>query len=157
MVKNIWVNRWAGSYTFISCSFWAKQYRESLDKILGKSLDNPLFVHKKGTVSFYLKKQELDSIGKFLVDKTLEDESYGLRMLQKLKDNTDVIMGLMEDFEGKILTFEDYSLFLEAFEKHLGYHDYMKKTVDYLAEQGINLTEIIQYELAEIKITDENA
>ena len=32
-----------------------------------------------------------------------------------------------------------------------------KKTVDYLAEQGINLTEIIQYELAEIKITDENA
>ena len=32
-----------------------------------------------------------------------------------------------------------------------------KKTVDYLAEQGINLTEIIQYELDEIKITDENA
>ena len=32
-----------------------------------------------------------------------------------------------------------------------------KKTVDYLAEQGINLTEIIQYELAEIKIIDENA
>jgi len=32
-----------------------------------------------------------------------------------------------------------------------------KKTVDYLAEQGINLTEIIQYELAEIKIIDEDA
>ena len=32
-----------------------------------------------------------------------------------------------------------------------------KKTVDYLAEQGINLTEIIQYELTEIKIIDENA
>ena len=32
-----------------------------------------------------------------------------------------------------------------------------KQTVDYLVEQGINLTEIIQYELAEIKIIDENA
>ena len=32
-----------------------------------------------------------------------------------------------------------------------------KQTVDYLAEQGINLTEIIQYELIEIKILDENA
>ena len=32
-----------------------------------------------------------------------------------------------------------------------------KQTIDYLAEQGINLTEIIQYELIEIKILDENA
>ena len=32
-----------------------------------------------------------------------------------------------------------------------------KKTVDYLAEQGINLSEIIQYELAEMKVIDENA
>ena len=32
-----------------------------------------------------------------------------------------------------------------------------KQTIDYLAEQGINLTEIIQYELSEIKIIDENA
>ena len=32
-----------------------------------------------------------------------------------------------------------------------------KKTIDYLSEQGINLTEIIQYELAEIKIIEENA
>ena len=32
-----------------------------------------------------------------------------------------------------------------------------KKTVDYLAEQGINLKEIVLYELAEMKIIDENA
>ena len=32
-----------------------------------------------------------------------------------------------------------------------------KKTVDYLAEQRINLKEIVQYELAEMKIIDENA
>ena len=31
-----------------------------------------------------------------------------------------------------------------------------KQTVDYLAEQGINLKEIIQYEVAEIKVIDEN-
>ena len=31
-----------------------------------------------------------------------------------------------------------------------------KKTADYLAEQGINLTEIIQYEVNEIKVIDEN-
>jgi hypothetical protein len=32
-----------------------------------------------------------------------------------------------------------------------------KQTVDYLSEQGINFTEIIQYELAEINIIEENA
>ena len=31
-----------------------------------------------------------------------------------------------------------------------------KTTVDYLAEQGINLNEIIQYELNEVKVIDEN-
>ena len=31
-----------------------------------------------------------------------------------------------------------------------------KKTVDYLAEEGINLKEIIQYEVTEIVVTDEN-
>ena len=31
-----------------------------------------------------------------------------------------------------------------------------KQTVDYLAEQGINLKEIIQYEVAEITVIDEN-
>ena len=31
-----------------------------------------------------------------------------------------------------------------------------KQTVDYLAEQGINLKEIIQYEVTEIIVTDEN-
>ena len=31
-----------------------------------------------------------------------------------------------------------------------------KQTVDYLAEQGISLKEIIQYEVAEIKVIDEN-
>tara|TARA_B100000029_G_scaffold204615_1_gene202609 strand:+ start:363 stop:728 length:366 start_codon:yes stop_codon:yes gene_type:complete len=32
-----------------------------------------------------------------------------------------------------------------------------KKTVDYLKEQGITLTEIIQFELKELKVIDENA
>ena len=31
-----------------------------------------------------------------------------------------------------------------------------KKTVDYLQEQGITLNEIIQFELKELKVTDEN-
>ena len=32
-----------------------------------------------------------------------------------------------------------------------------KTTVDYLSEQGINLKEIIRYELSEVKVIDENA
>jgi phosphohistidine swiveling domain-containing protein len=127
-----WISRWAGSYTFVSCSFWAEQYSKQLREILGKGLDSTIFIHKKGTVSFFVKKDELDSLGMFLSDKVIKDENGAFDMLIKLKESTDALTVMMENIRGKIPSNEEYRGFLSLFEKHLAYHNFMKKTVEYL-------------------------
>src|SRR3989338_10178011 len=94
-----WINRWAGSYTFISCSYWAPQYSESLKKILGHGFDTVLFIHKKGTASFFVKSDEFKEFGEYLADKTATNESEAIELLNKLKENTDLVMNVMNELE----------------------------------------------------------
>jgi len=133
-----WINRWAGSYTLTSCSYWGPQYFKTLNRILGKGFDTTLFVHKKGTVSFFVKKDELDKLGEFLAKKVQDDKEGAVKLLNKLKENTDIIMDMMDKLGGKIITLEEYSKFMEVFERHLAYHVFMKKTVDYLPAELLN-------------------
>jgi phosphohistidine swiveling domain-containing protein len=132
-----WITRWAGSYTFISCSYWASQYALSLKRVLGKGLETTLFIHREGTASFLVKKEELDAFGTFLAEKTIKNKNDAKKLLAKLKKNTDVIMKLMDDMEGDILTAEQYASFHKSFDIHLAYHNFMKKTVDYLPQEEL--------------------
>lgn len=127
-----WVQRWAGSYTFISCAYWASQYFDSLNRILGKGFESTIFIHKKGTVSFFVKKSELDKLGIHLALKVKEDKKETIALLDALKKNADLIMEIMDRLEGKIMSKKEYDAFMEVFERHLAYHVFMKKTVDYL-------------------------
>jgi len=135
---NKWIQRWAGSYTLISCSYWAKQYPNTLKKVLGKGLNKVLFIHKEGTVSFFIDKEELDSFGDYLAEKTKGNEEEAIKLLENLKQNTDLLIQIMKELEGRILTQEEYQKFLPVFEKHLAYHNFMKKTVDYLDQTTLN-------------------
>lgn len=127
-----WVKRWAGSYTFISCAYWAPQYAITLQKILGRGFPTTLFIHKKGTASFLVNKYDLDLLGEYLAKKVEDNESLAHDLLNKLKKNADILMEIMQNMEGKILTIEQYKEFHKVFDRHLAYHVFMKKTVDYL-------------------------
>jgi phosphohistidine swiveling domain-containing protein len=127
-----WKKLWAGSYTFTSCAYWGPQYFHTLNRMLGECINHPLFVHKKGTVSCFIRREELDKIGKYLAKKAVDDERYATNMLNNVKENTDKIMQIMIALEGRIPTDEEYKTFLNYFEKHLAYHVFMKEGVDYL-------------------------
>lgn len=135
--KRTWINRWAGSYTFLSCSYWAQQYSKTLKNILGKGFDTVLFLHKQGTASFFVKQDELKAFGQYLAEKTVHSESEAIDLLNKLKENTDIIIKMMNDFEGSILTSDQYTAFHTVFERHLAYHNFMKKTVDFLDQETL--------------------
>lgn len=130
-----WVSRWAGSYTFVSCSYYGPQYFKKVKEILGKGFNTTLFIHKKGTVSFLVKKDELDELGNFLAKKVQDDNKSAIEFLSKLKQNTDTIMAIMDKLSGKIVNPEEYKEFMEVFDRHLAYHVFMKKTVDYLPKE----------------------
>jgi phosphohistidine swiveling domain-containing protein len=132
-IKKIkWIKRWAGSYTFISCSYWGKQYDIELRKILGIGFKHTLFIHKKGTVTFLIKTQEFEAFGKKLANRVLKDRAFAVKLLDNLKKNTDLILRLMSEMKGKIPTKEQYEQFLPVFERHLAYHNFMKKTIDFI-------------------------
>jgi phosphohistidine swiveling domain-containing protein len=127
-----WIKRWAGSYTFISCSYWGKQYYETLQSVLGVHFDHVLFTHRKGTVSFFVPKQELDHFGRTLAKKVSKDKSIAIMWCAEIKSNGDKLNKAMNSLEGKIPTLKEYTNFKRFFENHLPYHNFMKKTVDYL-------------------------
>lgn len=131
--KKEWIKRWAGSYTFISASYWGKQYKTSLERELGIGFDHSLFIHKKGAVSFYLIKSELDKFGITLAKKATENNKVAIQWCSDLKNNADMITKIMKKFQGKIPSKTEYQEFLVAFDRHLPLHNAIKKTVDYLS------------------------
>lgn len=130
-----WTKRWAGSYTFISCSYWGRQYCDSLKEFLGISFNHTLFIHRKGTVSFYIPQKELDRFGKRLSRQVIEDNRIVRVWGRELKNNTDKIIKIMKKIGNTIPRDSDYTKFVAYFYKHLAFHNAIKKTVDYLPQE----------------------
>jgi len=132
MNNETWIKRWAGSYTFISCTYWGKQYYNSLRNVYGRGLNKTLFIHKKGTVSFFIRENELQEFGHFLADIVRDQPSKVEQMLTILKKKTDDLLVVMNELQDDIPSSEEYQKFLEIFDNYLGHYVFMKKTVDFL-------------------------
>jgi phosphohistidine swiveling domain-containing protein len=136
-----WINRWAGSYTFISCSYWGPQYYHSLKKYLGPYFEHTLFVHRKGTVSFFIAEDEFRKLGKTLAVKSEKDMSFVKKYCNGLKENTDILLPLMEKLQKKIPTMAEYKKFHLSFDRHLAFHVFVKKAIDFLSTEGLKRLE----------------
>ena len=130
--KRTWVQRWAGSYTLLSCSFWGPQYFVELEKELGCAFPLTLFIHRQGTVSFFVPKDDLDRVGLFLAA-MVKNNPESLARLQRLKKNTSDILTIMDVLKGKIPSLRNFAIFKHFFGYHLPLHVFMKKTPDYLS------------------------
>lgn len=132
-----WLNRWAGSYTFISCSYWGPQYYHSLKKHLGVHFYHTLFVHRKGTVSFYVAQNEFQTLGKYLARKSEKDKRFAIRHCNELEKNTDKLLPLMKRLGHRIPSWNEYAKFLKFFDRHLAFHVFVKKTIDFLPPEAL--------------------
>lgn len=132
-----WLNRWAGSYTFISCSFWGPQYFHSLKKNLGTGFTRTLFIHRRGTVSFFVADKEFRRLGKYLALHSERNPGYAKKYCDALQQNTDVLLPLLKKLQGKIPSPAEYQQFSAAFDRHLALHVFVKKTVDFLSAEGL--------------------
>lgn len=133
-----WINRWAGSYTFISCSYWGPQYYCSLKKELGVSFEHSLFIHRKGTASFFIPEEEFRALGKELASRCEKDNSYAIKYCEAIKNNTDILLPMMEELKKKIPTRREYEKFYASFDHHLALHVFMKKTIDFLSVETLD-------------------
>jgi len=132
-----WTQRWSGSYTFISCSYWGPQYFHVLKKILGVNFAHTIFFHRKGTVDFYVAEEELHHLGRTIARKAARDSSLVKKYCRLIKNNTDLLNSAMADLEGRIPTKLEYDKFLKYFARHLAYHGFIKEPVDYLPPKDL--------------------
>ncbi|MBI4268317.1 hypothetical protein HY627_00600 [Candidatus Uhrbacteria bacterium] len=129
-----WLSRWAGSYTFISCTYWGPQYYHSLKKELGVYFKHTLFIHRKGTVSFFVPHHEFTALGKTLARKSECNAAFVKKYCNALKRNTDTLLPMMRKMRKKIPTLVEYKKWLKVFDHHLALHVVNKKTVDFLKD-----------------------
>jgi phosphohistidine swiveling domain-containing protein len=132
-----WLSRWAGSYTFLACSYYGPQYYSSLKKILGINFKHTLFLHNQGVVSFFVDDKEFHYFGTKLAEKSVKSIAYVKKMSNELKKNTDVILPLMKELQLRIPNLTEYKKFLFYFNRHLAYHNFNKKTVDFLDAKSL--------------------
>ena len=116
--------------------------KDEIPEDINKELESPKFGKPKSTTNsgYILDINEDDK----KVDLQLYESVQGTTILEGLSLGKDV--NLNDLMKGVVCEFK-----LNELKAKLS-----KQTVDYLAEQGINLKEIIQYEVAEIKVIDEN-
>lgn len=129
-----WLQRWSGSYTFISCSHWGPEYYRSLKRVLGIGFRHTYFTHSKGTVSFYVPRLELDALGKYLAARVAQNPSLVKKYSVRIRNNTDILTRIMKKFMHVIPSEKEYWTFRKYFDPHLAYHGFIKETVDYLPE-----------------------
>ena len=116
--------------------------KDEIPEEINKELESPKFGKPKSmTQSGYILDINEDEKK---VDLQLYESVLGTSILARLNLGKDV--NLNDLMKGVVCEFK-----LNELKAKLS-----KQTVDYLAEQGINLKEIIQYEVAEIKVIDEN-
>jgi len=117
--------------------------KDEIPEEINKELESPKFGKPKSMTNtgYVLDINEKDK----KVDLQLYESVQGTTILEGLNLSKDVKLNDLE--KGVVCEFK-----LNELKAKLS-----KQTVDYLAEQGINLKEIIQYELAEMRIIDENA
>ena len=139
--KNSWTQRWAGAYTFISCSFWGPEYYKALKNELGMPLNPTVFIHKKGNVTFLTKKDSLDKIGNHLVAQIKQNPELVDKRLNEVKQNYDILCQLMKQLENKIPTKNEFEEYLIYFNNHLPNHVFMKKSLEYMPEDMLKQLE----------------
>ena len=117
--------------------------KDEVPEDINKELESPKFGKPKAMTNtgYVLDINEKDK----KVDLQLYESVQGTSILEGLSLSKDVKLNDLE--KGVVCEFK-----LNELKAKLS-----KKTIDYLVEQGINLKEIIQYELTEIRIIDENA
>tara|TARA_Y100000588_G_scaffold20379_1_gene20687 strand:- start:2344 stop:2709 length:366 start_codon:yes stop_codon:yes gene_type:complete len=120
----------------------AKKKDEVPDEI-NKELESPKFGKPKTMTNsgYILDINEKDK----KVDLQLYEQVQGTTIIEGLNLSKDVKLNDLE--KGVVCEFKLNELTAKL----------SKTTVDYLAEQGINLKEIVQYEVTDVKIIDENA
>ena len=127
-----WSKRWAGPFSIISGSYWAKHIINCGDK-LGKGFKHSLLIHKNLTIDAYDIKSERDLLGKLLVRKAIKDNKLISFWAENLKLKADAVKDLIKEPINLFLQLSKHEEFEKCLEDYLPFHVAVKTIPDYLS------------------------
>ena len=129
-----WVSRWAQPTTFLSPTYWGPQYFYDTKHVTGRGTNHVIFIHRKGYTVCYMRQDELDKFGNYLIELLEDDPDLILLMLDGARKNYDQLRSHMKVIQGRIPSQKEYQRFHRMFARQLGYHMLIKKPLEYMSE-----------------------
>ena len=71
--KHTWKSTWAGHWSILTCDYTLDQYYSILIPYLGIGFPSNIAIFKKGYITDYLTKKELDAFGNVMAEKVKND------------------------------------------------------------------------------------
>ncbi len=130
--QDTWVQNWAGSWCFLSCSHFADQYTKELkfgkDFFKNKSV---IFVRKGKAVS-WARKSDIKRTGEYLSSFVKKDTGNASLLAQELKKQSGIIFNFIENNKPEDISLSMYEKFWEKILVYYHAHISVKYVVDYL-------------------------
>lgn len=106
-----WTKKWAGTFSILNASYNAEFDINANKKILGEGFYNILFIHKQDITSYYRRKSETDTLGKFLAKKVIKNNKLLADWAQRLEQESKQIKKLLKNPPSLFLNIEKYKIF----------------------------------------------
>lgn len=139
-----WQKNWAGPWSLLSCAYLGYQYTSQLKEAIGVSLEETLFIVRKGISSCYFLDDHKEVFGRSLAQKVDTNLEIVHEWADELKKVTDDVLSVVQRLKSEPVTLENFTTFVESMYRYGVKHRIVKVVVDYLSE------EVLQRYLAEL-------
>jgi phosphoenolpyruvate synthase/pyruvate phosphate dikinase len=131
-----WKNQWAGNWPILSFSYWGPFYSTGkFSEYVDKYVNRTIIIWRNGKSAAYQRKSEQAVFSKKLIEEIEKDENIIIKICQKLKEKTDIALGLVNKWFGKDITLEEYQEYQKALLAYYPYHIMTKVSVDFLSKE----------------------
>jgi phosphoenolpyruvate synthase/pyruvate phosphate dikinase len=132
IAKLNWKNDWSGNYSLLTCSLTGEFYFKSSVNLLGKGINNILFIYKNGITTCYLGKSDKKIFGEYLTKKAITNNQFLDILAKRLKEETDKTLDLIKKPISYFLDINNYLIFEKSCKTYQPFHVSVKALPNYL-------------------------
>lgn len=131
-----WNNQWAGNWCILSFSYWGPFYSTGkFSEYVDKYVNRTIIIWRDGKSVAYQRKSEQAVFAKNLIKEIEKDENIIIKICNKLKETTDIALGLVNKWFGRDITLEEYQEYQRALLAYYPHHIMTKVSVDFLSPE----------------------
>ena len=118
--------------SILLCSCLGPGHSKNIKKVLGIGVNTTPFVIRKGFSFYYYDNAELESFGKELARRVIQNHALSFQWCKKVKEGTDCLRSLMKKYYGKLISKEAFENFIKHLDEYVVVYVAVKQVANYL-------------------------